>query len=206
MHVYLLLDRSGSMETRWAEALGSINAYVADLAAGEAARVALVTLAVFDEHVGLRFDVVRRSEPVSGWRRVSEADAVPRGATPLFDAIGRLTALAAEDGPDRAVIVVMTDGYENASREITKAGAKVAFDRCRARGWQVVFLGADFDAMAQAAVVGTVAAQTLNVTAGHYRAAAADLAGATEAYAAQAAPIAFSPAARARAGAPVTRR
>jgi hypothetical protein len=38
MHVYMLLDRSGSMSDRWAEALGAINSYVADLAEGRFTR------------------------------------------------------------------------------------------------------------------------------------------------------------------------
>jgi hypothetical protein len=34
--------------------------------------------------------------------------------------------------------------FENSSREITKEGAKAALERVEAKGWEVVFLGAEF--------------------------------------------------------------
>jgi hypothetical protein len=69
---------------------------------------------------------------------------------------------------DKTVIVVMTDGEEDHSREVTKQGAKAALDCCKAKSWQVVFLGADFDAFGEASQVGVAAGQTLNMTVGNY--------------------------------------
>jgi uncharacterized protein YegL len=199
MHVYMLLDRSGSMSDRWAEALGAINSYVADLAKNDATKSAAVTLATFDGYEGLMFDVLRNGVAADVWPKVTDADAMPRGMTPLFDAIGRLMGLADAAAPDKAVVVVMTDGHENASREVTKEGAKAAFDRARAKNWQVVFLGADFDAMGQAASVGTSAAQTLNTTKGNYARATSSLAAATADFASSGRAMAFSDADRKRA-------
>ena len=47
---------------------------------------------------------------------MTAAEASPRGMTPLFDAVGRLTALADADAPERAVLVVMTDGKDESSK------------------------------------------------------------------------------------------
>jgi hypothetical protein len=55
----------------------------------------------------------------------------------------------------------MTDGQENASKELSVAQAKALLDRCRARNWQVIFLGADFDNAAQAASYGNLAASSV---------------------------------------------
>ncbi len=159
MHAYLLLDRSGSMQTLWIEALSSVNAYAKELANktdGDAVD-SHVTLATFDDHAGLQFDVLRRTQPALHWEGITDREASPRGMTPLLDAIGRIVALAEADNPDKAVIVVMTDGQENASREVTRDGAKAALDRVRAKGWDVVFLGANFDNISDAAAVGVVA-------------------------------------------------
>ena len=41
---------------------------------------------------------------------------------------------AEADNPEKAVIVIMTDGLENSSKEITKEGAKAALDRGKV-GW-----------------------------------------------------------------------
>ena len=86
--------------------------------------------------------------------------------TPLFDSIARIVALAEGDAPQRAVIVIMTDGEENSSREVTKDGAKAALDRARARGWEVVFLGAEFGKFADAESVGVIRSKAMAVSAG----------------------------------------
>lgn len=168
MHAYILLDRSGSMQSLWVEALSSVNAYARELANrtdGDAVD-SCVTLAVFDGQEGLQFDLLRRKQPALHWEKVTDAEAAPRGMTPLLDALGRIIALAEADNPDKAVIVVMTDGQENASREVTRAGAKAALDRVKAKGWDIVFLGANFDNISDAASVGVGGAQQMAMAPG----------------------------------------
>jgi len=162
LSAYILLDRSGSMASRWEEALGSINAYVEEL--GEAR----LTVAVFDSVDGLRFDVIRERVPAPEWKPLTPADAHPRGQTPLLDALGRIAALAEAEGNARTSIVVMTDGAENDSREVSLDAARAIVARAKARGWQVVFLGADFDAFGEAGRVGVARGQTINMKAGDY--------------------------------------
>jgi hypothetical protein len=165
VHSYVLLDRTGSMESIWTEALGSVNAYADGLAALDGGpRVAAdLTVAVFDAEDGLKFDVVRRKVSASEWRDVSNEDARPRGMTPLYDAIGRIVSLAESDRPEKAVIVIMTDGEENASRELTREGAKAAMDRARDRGWEIVFLGAEFANFNDAEGVGQTTSRNMAV-------------------------------------------
>ena len=169
MNAYILLDRTGSMGPIWAETLSSINGYVEKLATDRID--ARITLATFDSNDGTQFDVIRRSADVKEWKPVTDRDATPRGYTPLYDAIGRLMGLANADAADRATVIIVTDGQENASREVTREGAKVMLDRVREKGWDVVFLGANFDAFSQAASLGGAAAQTLNVAPGAMQAA-----------------------------------
>lgn len=181
MNIYMLLDRTGSMSRKWDETLSSINGYVDDLKKNKTK--ASITLAMFDHHAGFKFDIIRKDVKPKDWKKVTNDDAAPRGTTPLHDAIGRIVSMAESDKPKKAVVVVMTDGLENASREMNRDAAKACLDRCRDRKWQVVFLGADFDAFGQAAGVGTKADQTLNMSAGHYGAAMRSLSTATAAYA-----------------------
>lgn len=160
MHAYILLDRTGSMQSIWDEALGSVNAYVKALGDGH------VTLAVFDANEGLQFDVLRAGVSSATWKDVTNAEAAPRGMTPLFDAIGRMIALAEKDNPDRAVLVIMTDGQENASRELKKDDVKAALDRIEKRGWQVVFLGAEFAKFDDAEAVGLAVGKRMAMSTG----------------------------------------
>ena len=157
MHAYILLDRTGSMQSLWTEALGSVNAYAKGLAE-EGSGDAFVTLAVFDAPAGaMDFEVLRDGAPAAIWKEVTEAEASPRGMTPLFDAIGAIIARAEKEDPQRAVLVFMTDGAENASREMTKEDVKAALARVEKKGWQVLFLGADFAKFADADAVGIAA-------------------------------------------------
>ncbi len=172
VHSYILLDRTGSMSSIWDEALGSVNAYaesVAKPAEGEADTLkTMVNLAVFDAQDGLEFDILRRSVEAGAWTTVTSDEASPRGMTPLYDAIGRLVTLAETDAPEKAVLVIMTDGLENASREMTGDGAKAALDRARAKGWEVVFLGAEFANFSDADAVGVSGTRSIAVGSGNF--------------------------------------
>jgi len=162
-HDFILLDRSGSMESggRWAESINAINTYVKKLA--DDGVDTGVTLAVFDSDTGAALDyrVIRDRIIPSTWHPVSDADAAPRGMTPLNDAIARTVAAAQAGNYDKVAIIIVTDGLENASKECTTAHAKKLLDNCRARNWQVLFIGADYDNAAQAAQLGNAVAATL---------------------------------------------
>ncbi|MEO1643422.1 MAG: vWA domain-containing protein [Pseudomonadota bacterium] len=172
---YILLDRTGSMNDIWDEALTSVNTYakaVGEVEQGEVNDLkTTVTLAAFDYQGGFQFDVLRNAVEPESWETVTDAEVTPRGMTPLFDAINRVITLAEVENPDKAVIVIMTDGMENSSSEVTKEGAKAALERAEKRGWEVVFLGAEFSSFGDADAVGVsrdkqmaVGASNLSVT------------------------------------------
>ena len=198
-HTYILLDRTGSMSGIWDEALSSVNAYAAELVKlGDP--LPDVTLAVFDAQDGLQFDVLRRKVSAANWTNVTSAEASPRGMTPLFDALARTIALAEGDNPERAVIVVMTDGEENSSREVTKAGVKAALERVTKRGWQTVFLGADFANFADAEALGVAGGQSMGVAKGKMALNMRSLASKSRGYYAESTQMAFDEVDRAQAG------
>lgn len=190
-HDFILLDRSGSMSSLWDEALGSINSYVKKLADDKIDTG--VTLATFDGDGGkLAFEIIRDRIIPSTWHAVSSADATPRGLTPLNDATGKIVNLAKAGGYDKVAIIIMTDGHENASRELTVTQAKTLLDECRAKNWQVIFLGANFDNAAQASSYGNAAFATAEVAKGNLREATASMAASRTAYATTGAAMGFS--------------
>jgi uncharacterized protein with von Willebrand factor type A (vWA) domain len=135
---YLLLDRSGSMHPKWDEALGAINTYARTLGSRVNTRI---MMAAFDDV----YEIIRKELHPLQWRTITSEEVVPRGSTALNDAIGQLVAQAKQDNPEKAAIVIMTDSGENASKEVTDEQAKALLDECRARGWQVIFLGMGYD-------------------------------------------------------------
>lgn len=121
-----------------------------------------VTLAEFDSsmsgHLDLNF--VYRAKPVG---EVPALDLRPRGGTPLVDALAmvidqtglRLAALPTNERPKGVLFVVISDGEENTSRSYTKAAVKTRIEHQTTKyNWQFVFLGADQDAIHEAATYG----------------------------------------------------
>ena len=152
MNVYILLDRSGSMSGMWEEALGSINGYVKALKAETK-----VFLAVFDNE----YKVIRNTT-AGEWEDLTDEDATPRGNTPLFDSAARIMYRAIDDNAKKTVVVVMTDGGENASLNFKQSDVKNLASALEKKKWELIFLGADFDR------VGDVATQNFGVAANKF--------------------------------------
>jgi len=66
--------------------------------------------------------------------------------------------------PPRCSIVIVTDGDENGSKYTDAEQARAFLDWCRAKGWQVTFIGADFNNSAQARLLGADARNSIGVT------------------------------------------
>lgn len=183
MNTYILIDRSGSMLSRWGETLNAVNAYAEELRKSETR----MTVATFDEFQSVAnrkvLEVLRDRDPVSEWIPLTNRDASPRGMTPLFDAIGELSSLINKDQPARATIMILTDGEENSSKTWNKSTAGELISSWKSRGYDVVFVGADFNAMQEASKVGVAFGATLNMSAGNYEAAFRGMASRTMAYA-----------------------
>lgn len=165
MAVFILLDRTGSMAPLWVEAVSSVNTYVKELMKDGADDS--ITLAVFDSYEGgMQFDILRDELSISNWKDFENDEVSPRGMTPLFDALTKLIAKAEEKNKDKTAIVVMTDGHENASMEVSREALKATLDRIRSKNWQVNFLGANFDGFGQAAGLGVAHANAMNFSKG----------------------------------------
>ncbi len=140
---YLLLDCSTSMAPKWGEALSAVNGYVHSLGSRVNTKVLLATFAD-------AYTVVREECSPMTWKSLTEEVVTPDGGTALNDAIGSIVARAKKDNPDKAAIVLATDGDENASTELTTEQANALLDDCRGRGWQVIHLHIGDAATAQA--------------------------------------------------------
>ena len=81
----------------------------------------------------------------------------PRGATPLNDAVVhtiRSMDKRVKKG-HRAMLVVLTDGFENSSETSSRDVRTLILEREK-RGWEFIYLGANQDAWAESSRVGIV--------------------------------------------------
>ncbi len=143
LHVGLLIDESGSMGPMHGAVIGGTNEFVAKLAADQNGTKVLATLAMFDLHGG---DPVVRTKfkaiPVAEVGTLGPEDYSPRGATPLNDAVIKTirTMDKRVKKGDRAMLVILTDGLENASESSSRDVRKLIVAREK-RGWEFIYLG-----------------------------------------------------------------
>lgn len=181
-HDFILLDRSGSMASRWQDALSAVNSYAKKLA--DDGVDTGVTVATFDSPGGMPtshsspmdFTTVRDRITPETFKPVDATEVQPRGGTPLNDAVVRMVELIEAGGYTTVALTVITDGEENSS-VASHAEAKAAIERLQARGWQVIFIGCDFNNVQQAHGYGVVGNMQAEVASHNLSASTAALAG-----------------------------
>src|SRR5215469_1093657 len=145
---YILLDGSSSMLSKWWDTMGALDAYISVMKAQNIASTGIIQ--VFDSS---NLDSEQRNSTLDTWGPLDDIGA-NWGMTPLYDAINLMGRKLAALDPERCSIVIVTDGDENGSEHTSAAQARGILDWCRAKGWQVTFLGADFNNSKQAKLLG----------------------------------------------------
>ena len=101
--------------------------------------------------------------------KLSRDSYVPRGGTPLYDAIGGVVGMMrARKRPAsvKVALVIVTDGEENSSKEWTQPAVKALLEGVQKdHGWMVIFLAANIDAFKAGAAIGTQSGHTMSYTA-----------------------------------------
>ena len=147
------------------DTIGGFNAFLA--AQQAVAEEATLTLVQFDSQDP--YEVVHRFRALATVPPLTRETYVPRASTPLLDALGRgindleagLAEMPAAQRPERVVMVIVTDGQENASREFTRDQVVKMIAAKQAQGWQFVFLSADLDAVQDAVASGVRVTQAM---------------------------------------------
>lgn len=148
VEILVIMDRSGSMESIRDEAIGGFNTFLEEQKAVEGK--ANLTLVLFDD----KYEVLNDSVDIHEVAQLTRETFVPRGFTAMNDAIGKALVSLEEKAPEKAIICIITDGEENASKEYTYAIIKDKIQAVEAKGWQVVFLAANIDVKAVGGLLG----------------------------------------------------
>ena len=144
----IIVDESGSMSHLRESTLSGINETIGTIHSAQeefaATQTHTLTLVTFDS--GSNRPDVRTmidNQPISEVKEFK--DYMPNGCTPLYDAMGQsLTHLhdrIKDDKDATAVVTVLTDGLENASREWDAAGLRRLIEQLKSEGWSFAYMG-----------------------------------------------------------------
>lgn len=152
--ITFVLDESGSMGSIAQAARDGFNEYLEEQV-GHGGPT-WWTLTTFNTRTNTRFAVIPGAEV-----RPLGDDYSPGGMTALYDAVGRSITKTqrylerrGDDRPADVIVVILTDGMENASRKWTARRVFDLITEAEDSGWQFVFLGANQDSWAVAQDLG----------------------------------------------------
>lgn len=152
--IFVALDRSGSMSgTRWNNAIEALNSYV--MSAQKDNLEGNITITAFDTvghnthnpntyYNAPRFVDIVSNKPISMFVPISPTTIQPEGGTPLYDASAFVMDKALAS-PGRSIVIILTDGEENESKEYNQSSIRAKVEQVTKLGNEVIFLGANFD-------------------------------------------------------------
>jgi len=167
-HIELVVDRSGSMASMGGETVAGLNNFLQEQRQTQQRNERITaSLTTFDDQIETPWALQEISHC-----RVTAESCQPRGMTALYDAMGdtiaraeATEAAAPHGGKPAMVVVIMTDGQENASHRHKREGIFASIQRLKARGWNFIFLAANQDALATGSSFGIAQGSSLTYTA-----------------------------------------
>ena len=165
VQIICILDRSGSMKSLAEDTIGGYNSFI-EKQKNEPGKAEVTTI-LFDD----QYEKIADSVALNDVAELTSAEYYARGTTALLDAVGRTimdTAGKMErekicPAKRRVLIMIMTDGYENSSKEYRKADVKNLVETTtNDYKWNYVFIGANIDSVAEAGSIGIGANRAAN--------------------------------------------
>ena len=150
-YYHLVIDRSGSMDSCWLETKQVIEKQLLDLQRIQAETPnsqLIFSYCGFNQVIQFGERLMPIGQSKMDWERI-----YPDGMTSLNDAIGesihylnQKIGAALSDADTDVIMLIMTDGHENSSKQYTATAVKTLMETCEQTGkWNFLFLGAGLD-------------------------------------------------------------
>ncbi len=158
LKIVFIIDESGSMQGSNSDVIGGFNSFIEKQKTDNKGKIT-VSLYKFNNKV----THVISNKPATKVRNLTNEDYTPNGFTALYDAIGQaihetdkqLSAQSEKDRPDKVMLVIITDGEENASKEFSATAIKSAISTHEdLLHWSFIFLGSGLSDFKDAEALG----------------------------------------------------
>lgn len=155
----IILDESGSMRGLERASVDGVNETIQTIKGGYEQfpeQEQLLTFITFSSRGDSDYRTQFNLLPIPKVEEFNYANYFPNGGTPLYDTMGKaLTDLEKEaTDSDIVLVTIITDGYENASREYDQASIKALISRLDEKNWVFTYIGANQDAILEASKMG----------------------------------------------------
>lgn len=143
VEIIAILDRSGSMASIEREAIGSFNNFLSEQK--KVPGDVKMTTVLFDD----QYEILNDGVMLTDIPDLNDKTFVPRGMTALYDAVGktittvseRLSKTTKSKMPAKVIMLILTDGAENASKEYNSSKIKELIDT--KKDWEFIYLASD---------------------------------------------------------------
>ncbi len=156
-----VVDKSGSMHHLADDTIGSFNSVIEEQKKPDKEGNVYVTTVMFNQNS----EKVHERKDIKDVEKITKEKYCPSGCTALLDAVGNtITELSGNESvkKNKVMFVVITDGYENSSKEFKKDDVKKLIDEKTKENWQFIFLGANIDSVKEGGSIGISAKYTRN--------------------------------------------
>ena len=146
LDVVFILDKSGSMSGSEENTITSFNEYL-EKEKKNKFETRITTILFSDE-----WNYLYKGESVSKVKPISDKEYFVGGCTALYDALGEgINYINKKKDKDKVLFIVITDGYENASRKYHQSQIK---EMIQSSKYEFIYIGADIDSYQAGSSIG----------------------------------------------------
>lgn len=146
LDVIFVLDKSGSMSSNTEETISSFNEYL-EKEKKNKFKTRITTILFSDD-----YSYLHKGLDISKVKPLTSDDYYVGGCTALYDAIGNSINYIDRCDTDKVMFIIITDGYENASKEFNNEKIKKMIKNHS--NYEFIYIGADIDSYSAGASIG----------------------------------------------------
>ena len=146
LDVVFVIDKSGSMSGSEDNTISSFNEYI-ERERRNKYKTFISTVLFSDDYHYLHNNV-----DINKISKLTREDYVVGGCTALYDALGNTIIDMDKKDTDKVLFIIITDGYENASREFNNSKIKKLIKNHK--DFEFIYIGADIDSYAAGGSIG----------------------------------------------------